>query len=131
MAKAKFINSKEKMPRMTYFKSIVKSLIFTLAIMLILAAIITFTSVSESIMPLITSIIIIFSIAFSGLLSAKEIRKNGFIHGLFTGAIYILFILILSWILIKDFSIDKFAIIKGIIGIIAGGIGGMIGVNLK
>lgn len=131
MANAKFIDSKEKMPRLTYLRSIVRSLIFTLAIMLILAAIITFTSMSESIMPLITSIIMVLSIAYSGLLSAKQLNKNGFIHGLLTGTIYILFIIFLSWIFIKDFSIDKFLIIKGVIGIGSGGIGGMIGVNLK
>lgn len=131
MANAKFIDSKEKMPRLTYLRSIVRSLIITLAIMLILAAIITFTSMSESIMPLITSIIMVLSIAYSGLLSAKQLNKNGFMHGLLTGTIYILFIIFLSWIFIKDFSMDKFILIKGLIGIVSGGIGGMIGVNLK
>lgn len=131
MAKAKILDNREKMPRLTYLRSIFKAVVFTIIIMLVIAAIITFTSVSEAIMPLVTSIIMVLSIAFSGLLSARKIKKNGFVHGIVTGAIYVLLIMFLSWIFIKDFSIDKYTIIKGIIGIVSGGIGGMIGVNLK
>lgn len=131
MANAKILDNREKMPRLTYLRSIFKSLVFTLIIMLVIAATITFTSVSESIMPFVTSIIMVLSIAFSGLLSARKLQKNGFVHGIITGVIYILFITFLSWIFIREFSIDKYIIIKGVIGITSGGIGGMIGVNLK
>lgn len=131
MANAKYHENTEKMPRLTYLRSIGVSLIITVLVMLIIAAIVTFTSVSESVMPLLTSIIMILSIAFSGLLAASKFKKRGLMHGLITGAIYIFFILFLSWVLVKDFSMDKYVIIKGAFGVISGGIGGMIGVNLK
>jgi len=131
MANAKYSENTGKMPRLTYFRSIGLSLIVTVFLMLIIAAIVTFTSVSESIMPLLTSIIMILSIAFSGLLAARKFEKHGLMHGLITGAIYILFILFLSWVLISGFSLDKYTIIKAVFGIVSGGIGGMIGVNLK
>ncbi len=131
MANAKFYEGKERMPRLIYFKSIGKSLIITVILMLIIAAIITYTSVSDSIMPLITSVIMVISIAYSGLLVATKIRKRGLMHGLITGSIYILLVIFLSWVLANDFSINKFTIIKAIIGVVSGGLGGMIGVNLK
>ncbi|MCG8540724.1 MAG: TIGR04086 family membrane protein [Clostridia bacterium] len=131
MAQLKYYENKEKMPRFIYFRSIATSLIITVIIMLILAAIITYTSVSESIMPAFSSIITILSIAFSGLLAARTLRKRGLIHGLITGAIYILLVIFLSWVFIRNFSVDKFVMMKGMIGIFSGGIGGMIGVNLK
>jgi putative membrane protein (TIGR04086 family) len=131
LAKAKILNNKEKMPRLTYLRSILRAVLFALIIMVVVAALITFTSLSEAMMPMVTSIIMILSIAFSGLLSARQFKNKGFIHGIVTGAIYILLIMFLSWIFIRDFSIDKFNIIKGVIGIVSGGIGGMIGVNLK
>lgn len=131
MANAKYYEGKERMPRLIYFRSIGKSLIITVILMLIIAAIITYTSVSDSIMPLLTSVIMVISIAYSGLLSATKVRKRGLMHGLITGAIYIMLVLFLSWVLARDFSINKFTIIKAIIGVISGGVGGMIGVNLK
>ncbi|SHJ51288.1 TIGR04086 family membrane protein [Paramaledivibacter caminithermalis] len=131
MAKAKILNNKEKMPRLTYFRSIFKALVYTLIIMLISAAIITFTSVPESIIPFMTFVIMVLSIAFSGLLSARVFQKNGFMHGLVTGSIYILFIVFLSWIFIDDFTIDKYLVLKAVIGIVSGGVGGIIGVNIK
>lgn len=131
MPNTKFLDNKENMPIFIYLKSIFSALLITVVIMLIIAAIITFTSVTESIMPLVTSIIMVLSIAYSGLLSATRLRKRGFIHGLITGAIYTILILFFSWIFINNFSLDKFVIIKGTIGIASGGIGGMIGVNLK
>lgn len=131
MANAKFRETTERMSRMIYFKSIGKSLLITTIFMLIISAIITYTSVSESILPLVTAVVMVLSIAYSGLLSASRLRKQGLIHGAITGTLYILILLFLSWVLIRDFSVDKFAIIKGVIGIASGGIGGMIGVNLK
>lgn len=131
MSNAKYHQSMEKIPRLIYFKSIGKSLIITVIFMLIISAIITYTSVSESILSPITAVVMVLSIAYSGLLSAARLRKNGLFHGLITGVIYILLVLFLSWALIRDFSVDKFAIIKGMIGMASGGIGGMIGVNLK
>ncbi|RKD28028.1 putative membrane protein, TIGR04086 family [Caminicella sporogenes DSM 14501] len=114
-----------------YLKSIVISMAVALVIFLILAAIVTFTSVSESIIPLVSSIVTVLVIAFSGLLAAVKKKKKGFLHGIAIGALYVLIIFILSLIFIDDFSINKIVIIKGIIGIVSGGIGGIIGVNLK
>ena len=131
MAKAKYYENKQSGPLLIYFKSIGKSLIITVVVMLIIAAIVTYTSLPEKVMPLITSIIMVLSIALSGLFSAARLEKRGFMQGLLTGAIYILFILFLSWVLVNDFSVDRFTIMKGTIGILSGGVGGMIGVNLK
>ncbi|WP_432401250.1 TIGR04086 family membrane protein [Wukongibacter sp. M2B1] len=131
MANAKYYEGKERMPRLIYFRSIGRALIITVILMLIIAAIITYTSVSDSVMPLITSVIMVISIAYSGLLSATKIRKHGLMHGFITGAIYIMLLLFLSWVLARDFSINRFTIIKAIMGVISGGVGGMIGVNLK
>lgn len=131
MAYAKNASKNDSRSRIIYFKSVAISALFAFMIFLIMAIIVTYTSAPESIIPLVTSIVMVLSIAFSGLITAIKKKKNGFLQGLITGGIYVIFIILLSWIFIDKFSFDKFIIIKGITGIISGGIGGMIGVNLK
>ncbi|MDK2918441.1 MAG: hypothetical protein PWQ37_1174 [Candidatus Petromonas sp.] len=128
---AKNASSQEKISRFIYFKSIAISALFALVVFLIMTIIVTFTSVSESIIPLVSSVVMILSIAFSGMLTAIKMKKNGLLQGTLTGAIYVTLIILLGWIFIDKFLMDKFVILKGIIGIVAGGIGGMLGVNMK
>lgn len=121
----------ENTTRFIYFKSIAIALVFSMIIFLIVAIIITFTSLSEGVLPLIVSTVMILSIAFSGILTAVAKKKNGLLQGLITGIIYTILILFLLWLMADDFSFDRFLLIKCVIGISSGGIGGMIGVNIK
>jgi len=131
MAYDKQAQISDKMPKFLYLKSIMVSMLFALMIFLVLALVVTFTSVSEGTIPLVTSVVTVLAIAFSGMMSANKKKKNGLVHGLITGAIYVALIFFLSWVFISDFSFDKFTLIKGSIGIVSGAVGGMIGVNLK
>ncbi len=131
MANIKGMQQPGNMPVLTYFKSIFKAMVITLIIFGIIAVIATFTKLSENVLSITSSVFMILSIAYSGLLTAMRREKNGFLHGLITGLVYVILIIFLCWVLVKDFSIDKYIIIKAILGIISGGIGGMIGVNLK
>ncbi len=121
----------EDTTRFIYLKSIAIALLFAMIIFVIIAIITTFTSLSEGVLPIITSTVIILSIAFSGILSAVAKKKNGLLQGLITGVIYTIFILFLGWLIADGFSFDKFTLIKCGIGIFSGGVGGMIGVNIK
>ena len=67
MAKAKYYENKQSGPLLIYFKSIGKSRISTWGVMLIIAAIGTYTSLPEKVRPLITAIIMVLSIEISGI----------------------------------------------------------------
>ncbi len=131
MPYSKGLESNTKKTRLIYLKSIIKAMIFALIAFLILAVLVTFTSISENIVSLITSIVMVLSIAYSGLLTAIKKEKNGLVQGLITGAMYVLLIIFLCWALDRSFSMDKIVLLKAVLGIISGGLGGMIGVNLK
>ena len=64
-------------------------------------------------------------------MATTNLKKNGIINGALVGLIYILVIYFLSSIIEKDFSLNIQSIIMIIASIIAGGIGGIIGVNKK
>jgi len=111
-------------------KSVMIGYIFSLICFLILALLITFTSLSENVVPLITQIIIIIGLVITGAAAARKARTRGWLYGIITGLLYIVTLLIISWIAIDGFAFDKFAFAKILLGIVVGAIGGMIGINL-
>ena len=64
-------------------------------------------------------------------MTTSSIRKNGILNGGIIGLAYILFIYIASSITGSGFGLNKYSIIMMTLGIFAGMIGGIVGVNLK
>ncbi len=105
------------------------SLIISIVLLLVISIILTYTDVSENIIT--TSVIIIsaLSIFIGSIISAININKNGIINGSIVGAIYMITIYLLSSIFVTGFSVNAQSIIMIIVSIVAGMIGGIIGVN--
>lgn len=113
------------------FRGTFIGLLLTFILIIIFTIILTYTKLSEGLIPLINSIIMILGITSGAILTSKKIERKGWLSGGLIGIFYFLIILIISRIFIKDFSIDKYLFIKGFIAIITGCIGGMIGINIK
>ncbi len=111
-------------------KSVMIGYIFSLICFLILALLITFTSLSENVVPLITQIIIITGLVITGATAAMKSRYRGWLYGIITGVLYMVVFLLISWIAVDGFTFDKYAAAKILLGIVVGAIGGMIGINL-
>ena len=105
------------------------ALVISAICLLIISIILTYTNVSENIIT--TSVIIIsaLSIFVGSIVSAININKNGILNGSIVGAIYILTIYLLSSIFVAGFSLNLQSVIMIIFSIIAGMVGGIIGVN--
>lgn len=115
-----------------YGKGLIRGYILSLIMFLISAIIITYTSIGEGIVPILTSVIMVISIAYAAVYVAIHIRKRGWLHGGLIGLIYILILILLSKLFISDYiMIDKMAYFRIGIGAITGVIGGMIGINMK
>lgn len=106
------------------------AIIISLILLLIYASILTYTNVSETTMVPVVITIAGISILIGSSISSFNIKKQGMLNGALVGLIYILFIYILSSILVSGFSIDMKSIVMIIVGVLAGMIGGIIGVNL-
>lgn len=107
------------------------SIIITLVLLLIYSALLTYTSLNENTMPVFIIGITTISILAGSLISSLNIRKNGLANGALVGLIYILIIYLLSSIIGQNFSLNMYSIIMMITSVIAGAIGGIIGVNKK
>lgn len=112
-------------------KGSIVSIIITLISLLIFASLLTYTNVSESTIPTVTIIITIISILIGSSLCMSTVKKNGIINGVAIGLIYIAFIYLLSSVIEGNFALNLKSIIMIIGAVLAGGLGGIIGVNRK
>lgn len=135
------INSVKKMEDITKEKSnsnlikIIKgsaiAIVLSLIFLTIYAAILSFTSVSETTMVPVVLVLTGISILIGSSMSSISIKRQGIINGGLVGLIYVLFLYIVSSIAGIGFGLNMNAIIMLIVGIITGMIGGVIGVNMK
>ncbi len=110
-------------------KGSIISIVITLIGLVIFASLLTYTSIEESTIPAVTIIITIISILIGSSLCMSTVKKNGIINGILIGLIYISVIYILSSIIEGNFALNLKSIIMIIGAIVAGAIGGIIGVN--
>lgn len=106
------------------------SILLTLILLFVFSIFLTYTNISEAtIEPLIIGITGISILAGSSMTTAK-IKKRGIINGMIIGGIYMCLIYLISSILNTGFAMNIYTIIMIIIGILAGAVGGIVGVNL-
>ena len=110
---------------------IIISVVLTLVLLFVFSIILAYTNTSEAtIVPVIIGITGISILSGSSIATSK-IKKRGIINGMIVGGIYIFILYMISSILSAQFSLNMYSIFMMVIGIIAGAIGGIVGVNLK
>jgi len=107
------------------------SIIVSLVLLIIFAALLTYTNVNENTMPTVIIVVTALSILIGSEISTSKIKKNGILNGALVGIIYIMFLYLISSIITGNFSLNNYAIIMMATSVIIGGIGGIIGVNRK
>lgn len=106
------------------------SLIISLIILFIYATILVNTNIQENTIKPVVIIITGISILIGSSISSSKIKKNGIINGICVGGLYLSSLYILSSIAFCGFLFNLTSVIMIVIGIILGGIGGIIGVNM-
>lgn len=115
----------------TIAKGVVIAIVSTIVLLIIFSAILTYTTISESVSNPVIITISAVSILLASQLATRKIKKNGIMNGGIIGGIYIVFLYLLSSIVTGNFSLGINAIIMISVSIIAGMLGGIIGVNAK
>lgn len=103
----------------------------TILLLFIFAILLTYTNIQENTMITVVIIITAVSILIGSSLSTLRIKKNGLLNGALVGVIYISLIYIISSLTGSGFSLNIMSVIMLVSSIIAGMIGGIIGVNLN
>ena len=112
-------------------KGSIIAIVLTLIFLTIYAALLSFTNISETTMIPVVLILTGISVLIGSSISSISIKKQGIINGGLVGLIYVLFLYIVSSIAGVGFELNINTIIMFIVGILAGMIGGVIGVNIK
>ncbi len=112
-------------------KGSIISLIINLIFLFIFALLLAYTNIQERIIAPVVIVISAISILIGSSISSLKIKKNGLLNGGIIGFFYIASIYLLSSLTGAGFSLNLNSIIMIISSIIAGMIGGIIGVNLK
>lgn len=112
-------------------KGSIISMLITIIALLIFASLLTYTSMSEATIPAVIIVTSIISILIGSTISMSNVKRNGILNGALIGLIYILAIYLLSSIIQGNFAVNAYSIIMIIGSVIAGAVGGIIGVNRR
>lgn len=112
-------------------KGVIISYVLTLLLIAIYSLILAKTGVSEETIPLCTIVISVLSILIGSSICNKKIKEKGLVNGAIVGLSYILTLYLLSSIFITGFAVSGFSITMILFCIIAGILGGIVGVNIN
>ena len=95
------------------------------------AILLTYTDITEANISLIVTITTIVSVITAGFDAAGGAVGKGWLWGMIAGALYaVLLICIMTWIR-KAFMMDSRSLTLLILSLAGGGLGGVIGINMK
>lgn len=95
------------------------------------AILLTYTSMTEQNVPLISLICTVVSAAVAGFDMAKSAKNKGLIWGLLAGIFYVIILFVIIILSGGNFEFSGGKITTFLISLAGGGIGGVMGVNMK
>ncbi len=120
----------EKKHNLVYIaKGVLIAYVVTVLLLAIFAILLAYTGVPESTMPVGVLVISIVSILLASSITVRKLKEKGLLHGALIGLCYILILYLLSSIFLVGFQLDTYSITMIAFSMLAGMIGGIIGVN--
>lgn len=113
------------------FKGVAISYIFTFVSFLIFAILLSTTNISDSYIPGVICIISFMSILIGSASCTKKANSQGLIWGSIVGLIYSIILYLISSLLFVGFSVPVSCFYLIALSVLFGGIGGIVGINLK
>ena len=98
---------------------------------IILSLIMTYSTISDNNIPTLVIAVNTLAILIGSSIATIKLEKKGIVNGLIIGVLYMLIYLLISLIFSGNINFSSKTILLIILGVIAGGIGGIIGVNLN
>jgi len=95
------------------------------------AMLVTYTNMSEQNESVIIAVITLLSVLVAGFDAAKGADQRGWLWGMGAGFAYIVVMVIIMTAVLPNFSVDSRTFTSILIGIAGGGLGGMLGINLR
>jgi putative membrane protein (TIGR04086 family) len=103
----------------------------TCIVFLSYAMLITYTNMSERNLPFVVAVTTLLSVMVAGFDAARGAETRGWLWGMLAGLIYVLIMAMIMVIMLPTFAVDMRTILVCVLGIAGGGLGGILGINLK
>lgn len=103
----------------------------TILALFLFACLLTFTNIQENTIVPVVIVISAISILIGSTICTRKVNKNGMLQGAVVGFLYIFTIYLLSSITGSGFGLTLDSIIMIIASMLAGLVGGVIGVNMR
>lgn len=119
-------------PILIVLKGAIIGFAVTAVIFTVYALMLTYTSMTGENMSLVVTLSIIFSAFISGFISSKKMTEKGWLWGITSGLIYGVLVIIAGVLTIEEnleIGADMVTMLVMCLG--AGGLGGMIGINMR
>jgi putative membrane protein (TIGR04086 family) len=110
-------------------KGLLASLIITLLAFMLLSLILANTDFPQRLISPSVVVTTIISIMTAGSVSTKGIRNKGWLNGSIVGLVYMIIMYLISSLIYNNFAIDRYVITMTVIGVLAGAVGGIVGIN--
>lgn len=115
----------------TYIKAVSRGIMISILLILVIAAIFYFTSLSEEFLDTAIWIVTIVSICYSSIYGAFKIASRGYLHGAAIGALYMILRTIIAILAEKGQLNLKAYLVSFIMAIVIGALSGMIGIIIS
>lgn len=128
------LNTRENLKKSNYIyilRGIIVSVLITMLGLLIFSIILTKTNTAEATIFPVVVVITAISILIGSFIASGKIKNKGIVNGAIVGGCYMLVIYLLSSIMGNSFSLNVQSFVTIIAAIMAGIIGGILGVNLR
>lgn len=123
--------SADGMSLISVLKGILAAYVITIPAFMLFALILTNTDFPQKLISPAVVVTTVISVLTAGSVSTKGLKSRGWLNGSIVGIIYMFVLYMVSSLIFKDFTIDKYVITMTVIGILTGAIGGIVGINIK
>lgn len=103
----------------------------TCIVFLAFAMLVTYTDMSERSLPMVVAVTTFLSVMVAGFDAAKGAHQKGWLWGMGAGLAYVIIMALIMVSMLPTFAVDGRTVTVVVLGIAGGGLGGILGINLK
>ena len=114
-----------------FIRGLLFALLFTVVVFLVSAILLSYTSLPEDAIPVISTATKLIGACVSGFVPARRSGNRGIITGAVSGLLYILIIVITAALTTQEQFFGMNVLITALLCVLSGALGGIFGVNLR
>ena len=112
-------------------KGVLISYIISIVLLLLVSVIATYAAMPEAQIRIAVNIVTAVSLIICGFRAARRARRMGLVNGAAAGLIYTILLYVVGSLITRELSFTLSTVTTLILGFICGGLGGVMGLNMR